>query len=699
MWTNRTRGFGKTGSPLPALILLAALALFTALTAKPAHATLSIDTSSPTDWVITNGTLKLDWDSTTGRVSGAYLNGVNLVDTTNRSAGLYMDNTGSMGGGAATTGFHQGGSSYIDWWITFPASASNAFTFSEHFILNDGATGFSVYCVADHAAASPTGGLGQIQYVFRINNTIFNNAYYYDLGLGILGETIVPLPNEPAAAASDPGRNVQNAVLDLHGISQPAGWTRLFDTKYDRCTYQYLHQADGAYGSAYGVWTVLPSKESLCGGPTHQSLDSEGLLIMECLSGHIDNPLNYTVANGVNESHLWGPFYFHFNKVSSTLNTPNKMYQDALAAGATAKAAYDNDGILTGYNGYIAQSRRGNIRPTITGGGSSKANTAWVVLSDNNVNTQLSCHGMQYWTANNSSGNAEIDNVVPGSYRLSAYVLGDWGELRSDNTSVTAGATATPSLTFVPENFSSSAPIWTIGTPDRSAHEFLHGHDASGKDDREYQGAFNFWADFASTNGAVVYNATNGPGYTATNNLNKWNYIQWINFDPNLFGGFYNSSDDTTDGYKYIVPSYVGDPATATCPPWTVHFTATSAQMAQGQYAVLSVAVASTEGDVIANLNGHTLVWRCPNTSDADVRSGLSGYTEWAALQFDAADLKPAGQDNVLILSTTRRSVMYDALRFEITNTSADPATRGWHDYEYLYNNTDTLADDTLDNP
>ena len=29
---------------------------------------------------------------------------------------------------------------------------------------------------------------------------------------------------------------------------------------------------------------------------------------------------------------------------------------------------------------------------------------------------------------------------------------------------------------FTPENFGTASPIWTIGTPDRSAHEFLNGH-------------------------------------------------------------------------------------------------------------------------------------------------------------------------------------------------------------------------------
>jgi hypothetical protein len=45
------------------------------------------------------------------------------------------------------------------------------------------------------------------------------------------------------------------------------------------------------------------------------------------------------------------------------------------------------------------------------------------------------------------------------------------------------------------------------------------------------------------------------------------------------------------------------------------------------------------------------------------------------------------------------QGVEYDALRMELTNTSADPAVTGWHDYEFLYKTTDTKANDSLPNP
>ena len=34
-----------------------------------------------------------------------------------------------------------------------------------------------------------------------------------------------------------------------------------------------------------------------------------------------------------------------------------------------------------------------------------------------------------------------------------------------------------------------------------------------------------------------VYNLTDGPGYTATNDPLKWNYAHWGGFNPGLYGG------------------------------------------------------------------------------------------------------------------------------------------------------------------
>ena len=82
-----------------------------------------------------------------------------------------------------------------------------------------------------------------------------------------------------------------DATSDLHGLPLPNGrHRREFYTKYDYSSLrEYLHQAEGVYGTSMAAWMVVPSQESLTGGPTKQDLIFTGnLLIMEAYSNHLN---------------------------------------------------------------------------------------------------------------------------------------------------------------------------------------------------------------------------------------------------------------------------------------------------------------------------------------------------------------------------------------------------------------------------
>ena len=89
---------------------------------------------------------------------------------------------------------------------------------------------------------------------------------------------------------------MQDATIDLSGLLAPAGFRHHFYTKYDYSSYEYLHQAQGVYGSTMAAWMVLPNSETLTGGPTKQDLIFTGnLLIMEAYSNHLDNQISFSV--------------------------------------------------------------------------------------------------------------------------------------------------------------------------------------------------------------------------------------------------------------------------------------------------------------------------------------------------------------------------------------------------------------------
>jgi hypothetical protein len=441
-----------------------------------------------------------------------------------------------------------------------------------------------------------------------------------------------------------------------------------------------------------------------------------GIVNLEFLSDHygIDGTdsgafpgYGYFPPQGVDSTKLFGPYAFRIE--SSAGKTGAQLYQDAISSIPSYKSLYDSETELAA-SGYLTTSQRANVQINAANPAGWSANTVnnTVVLSDPNVNMQESHQGYQYWAQLSPSGTATIANAVPGTYRLTMYELGQWGETRVDGVQVQHGSISVPqNLTFKPENFGTAAPIWTIGTPDRSSHEFLNGHNASGLDQRQFQGAYDYWGEEQTLGnpGKVVYYATAVGATPATNDPNKWIANQWYTFNP----GIYDSGNSTTDNYSNVAPAYVRDaahggtgpgPASYHGSPWEVHFTATSQQLAQGQYVVLSVATVSLSASLAVSLNGHSATWNYnnfPGPNDPQTRSGDAGFYQWAAFQFPVADLNPAGMGDVLTLSPSAHTngIMYDALRMEITNTSADPSVTGWFDYNYISGSTQVGQNDS----
>jgi hypothetical protein len=770
--------------------------------------TINVNTTTASAWVIDNGAITFNWNSSSGNLVSWVLDGYpdQLVDITNTSNGqpygLYMDNTGSLdnasvppttgvpatpvaactivGGtvtGTTTCTTGTGSTPYFDWSLTLPDSANsgNAYTFVEHWVVFPNDPGVHTYVELVHNTSDAAASVGQIQWVFRDSLSIFTNTYEVNSGLGILGVEDIPRPPVADTSSTDPGRTVQNAAEDLHGFNNlPAGFTREFDTKYDYAGYEYLHQAHGTYGPApsgttYGVWTVLPSLETLVGGPTKQDLWFTGNIDMiEAYSDHEDLPINMNTAAGVAYNRLFGPYYIHvnvlgqaYNQTGNILATQADLYADAISAEAAIVPQYDNEPQLVAA-GYVPSTGRGTVSIQMNGVTGGGAHTAWAVLSDPATNFQVSFNGLQYWADISSTGSATFTGVAPGTYRLSVYVLGQWGEYRQDGIVVTANSITTlPPATWAAENFAGTTgeTVFTIGTPDRSSHEFLHGHNTTtGKDDREYWGNWNYWQDFAANQGAVVYYATAVGGTPATNNLQLWNYDHWGggnyvpangtnpasgvgSFYPGLYAGVFNSADDTTDGYMYAgqeyaggaggvgaesaIPTYVGslpgaeppNGANTSIPPWQVYF-ATPANIANysSGYVELSISAACAYGSYVVTLNpsGANVqrIWHYTNDSDCVIRSGLSGYTQWFVMEFPASALNqtPLGSNEITVSMSQQYGAEDDAWRLELTNTSSNPTVTGWNDYTYVIgtgtpattappNSSGLLNNDAIPNP
>jgi hypothetical protein len=543
----------------------------------------------------------------------------------------------------------------------------------------------------------------------------------------------------------------------------PPGFHRNFCVKYDYSGYEYIHPAHGLFGPKYGLWTVFNAgHDGMPFGPGKQNLELTGnILTIEAMSGHYQTGFasipyatgavlwpyftgwsptgTQTQTQGqLQTERIFGPFYVrinHFGMSTSsdidggTIQTPDDMYNDAIEAGNSFVDFYNNETELLA-SGYIPTNARGSVSVQANGV-DGPPRTAWAVLSQPGSNHIFGELTPNYTIDISATGAGTFNNVVPGQYRLSVYQLGQFGEYRNDSIVVAANLNTTvPPITFQPETV--GTVIGTIGIPDRSSHEFLHGAYTAnypdgplGFDDREYYGNWNYWLDweYTASPGAPVYYLTDGPGYTATNNPLAWNYAHWNGYNPALYGGAYSSTDVSSDAYQTYpgnpgtIPAYVAslpghtgtNGATTPLPPWQIHFATPSGGAGSNLYVVLTVGYSASQGGEKVALNGTTALTYTPpssDNSDAIERSGLSGVYQHVVYQWPIADLNPSGQDNVITTQYngggTNSEDSDDALTVSLSPTSAQPSVTGWHDYQFIAAagaGTTTAVNDAVPNP
>ena len=679
---------------------------------------ITIVQNSSSNWTINNGYLNITFNPSGGGGEITSLNGggssTNILNPAKSL--LYPELTGTpFGSGTKASNYSIApDGSYIDFWTT-TASAGNAtlsngtyqnpLTYSFHYVMYNNDPAISTYEVVNHSATDPATSVAQGQFLLRVNPSLMTTTYQVNLGVNNMGVQTSTLRNQTTYASlqSQAARTVQDATTDVTGSELAGDFGTNFGTKYDYSSYMQFNTGELEYGPTYALSTVYPSLDTMTGGPTKQNLQfTDTILMQEFLSQHygVAN-YNYTPPQGVASSRLFGPYVFRITTTNGESGA--QLYSDAMSTAPTFTQRYDSEQTLIS-NGYVPTTGRGNFQVTMSNpaGWTSNVNNQTVVLSDLHTNFQESKTGYQYWGQVNSSGTTNISGLCRGRTGCRFISWGSGGETRLDGVTVQAGKHTIPTgETFKPENYSTHAPEWTIGTPDSSANEFLNGHNASGQDIRAYQGSYDYWAEEQTLGnpGKVVYYATTVGAHAATNDPNKWIANQWQTFNP----GMYDATNSTTDNYTNLAPAYVtagGGPGSYKGSPWEVHFATTQAQLNQGQFAVLSVGLASTEASLTVTLNGHAETWTDPGTGNADAmtRSGEAGFYQFLAFQFPTSNLLAAGQDNLLTFSvSTTDGVMYDALRMEITNTSASPSVTGWHDYEYIFGtSSQTAANDTI---
>lgn len=532
---------------------------------------------------------------------------------------------------ASTTTYRvRRGTGFVDVTATITPTSGSPFTTVRHFIVRSAERGIHLATEFRHSTAVHGFSAEQHRFVMRVDPAIFTHASVEDDPIGVRWRgagVVLPTPAQLRSA-----KVVMDATVDLAGLG--SAYPRRYYTKYDWSAYQKDHVLHGLYGTGYGIWTVMAHKESFSGGPTRQDLtlhqtETTPLILIEPHATHYGAP--ELVVTG-NWSKTYGPTFVYLN----TGTDPATMRTDAMryADPAYHQAFYDQVAVP----GWVPAAKRATVTGRVTIAALASMAGAVAVLSDNRLDFQRTVLGYQYWAGLAADGSFSIPGVRPGTYRLTVYKAGVWGEFVRDDVVVTGPATlALPAASWVP--VTGGRTLWQIGTPDRTSVEFRRGPE------------FRQWG----VNAAYPTDFPHGVTYTVGTSTNAdWNYVQYqaINGTPTA--------------------------------PWKIRFDLTAAPP-QGTSATLTIALAAwsldtarpvpdQSGNLTAVVNGGTPMTWTFQPMDARgslYRSGAGGRAYRREFRFDAAVLR-AGTNEITLqinagVANSGNWAAYDAIRLELS--------------------------------
>ncbi|KAF8538789.1 galactose mutarotase-like domain-containing protein [Trichophaea hybrida] len=546
-------------------------------------------------------------------------------------------------------------------------------TFQQYWFLRGEETGLHTFTRVSYYndTAPQRGVLQELRTLMRPNHA--------DLGLwthlSVSEDYYAPLPGVEAVQKQV---MVQDTTWDL-GQTPEDGYVREFSryfTKYTfsndwRNTRAHGLFADGStsHGTSYGAWLVMNTKDTYFGGPLHSDLTVDGIVYNYIVSNHHgDGTPNIT--HGFDRT--FGPQYYYFNSApAATLSQLRKDAERIATAPRWNEHFYDS--IAPHVVGFIPTSGRGKWRGRIQLPGGAERPVAVLSVDQTSFEDNAADpKAFQYWGEISDDGDVGIDQVVAGTYRLTIYADGIFGDYIQDGIRINADRTTTTKVIWTPET--NGKEIWRLGIPDKSSGEFKRGNTRTptplAPPERAiYWGAYDFLDDFPT-----------GVNFTiGVSSLHEWNTVHW-----SVFGKTPKRPIDVTD--KIINH-------------WNLNFFLSPEQLRGAETGILTLQLAGVKGasgntdvksptepwaDIPLTLvmngmeNGtETVVVPWWKSSSCIVRSSVSCYQVREKVLFERSVLREGWNTMELRLpdnaTDTETAVLpnaiyvqYDALRFEL---------------------------------
>jgi rhamnogalacturonan endolyase len=387
-----------------------------------------------------------------------------------------------------------------------PGLRHQAFDIEVHYVLEKGMPGIYCYALLSHPASYPKTGFGEWRYVWKVPEDTFDHIMVDQMRNMEL----------PTAADFKTGEktSIPEAVKLTQGVK--AG-------KYE-CKYEYSveYYDVGTYGQAsnknkIGGWMVLGGYDFFNDGPTQADLNAAyGGILVHFGRDHYAGS-GAQIDAGEQWSKMFGPYLLYVNNGKDA----NAMWADAKKKVVEEKAKWPY-AWLTDNPDYPLANERGSasgrfvvsdpFKPNVKGG------NAWVGLTVPGRDWEKDSKNYQYWIKAGADGRFIIPAIRPGTYTLHAYVDGAVGEYTKESIAVKAGNTISlGDLKWdIPRN--KGKLIWEIGTPNRSAKEFMFGD--------QYWNSFMWETYSQALPNPIVYTIGKSDWHK------DWNYVQSSYLNP-----------------------------------------------------------------------------------------------------------------------------------------------------------------------
>ena len=490
-----------------------------------------------------------------------------------------------------------------------------------HYVIRAGVSGLHTYATVSHPASYPTTSFGEWRMVWKLPDDLLDTICVDRLRLR-------KMPTAAEIAKAKPTSIME--IVQLTTGSRAGKFECKYDYNADYHSTPFWGHADSRNG--LGAWMVFGAHEWFNDGPTKQDLTSADRII------HVHFGMNHyhskptAIAAGEEWKKTYGPFLLYLNHVDggpqASVRDAGQRAQAETAAWPYAWMSFAADYPLAAGRGQASGVFKISdpAKPDLT------SNNAWIGLSQPapGGNWQFESKNYQYWSRVAANGRFTIPHVRPGTYTLSAFADGAFGEFEKAGVEIKAGAiTDLAEITWrIPRD--RGQLVWEIGIPNRRADEFRHGDDY-------FQGYLwkNFGKEF--TNPLEYYIGQSRPE-------KDWNYAH----------SAYPNANGKLEAWK-----------------WRIHF---QLDQAPDDDATLTIGLASANGArLMIYLNdeskpAHTLVPSIEG-GNALLREGIHAKYSDYRLPIPAKSLHQGNNTLTLVQSRTHSPalhVMYDALSLEV---------------------------------